>query len=375
MVSREPASRSAEISFLPCAMRALFSSRQIRLSSEGSTSAFAQLGAACDEAHDRLGDFLGDESSARLQHGGQRLLAVHARKPHAVLRDRRHHALESLEVRQVVLAQRNEDAVVGAANRSAPGPCRRFPALPRAHVGTVLDQVREVLDELGGAPPAGVVALAESEDLLELVEDQQRDDGLAVGIPQDVVAMVQELPERLALDGAAGLRPLARVAGRPEDRLLDLFRRRRGFRRIVDAHVHRAIAFRSQPRHDSGAQDGRLAEARLPEQDREQLALHAPAELGDLFLAAMEIAACFLRIGGQSQPGMLRVQRRRDAAGVRRDLSAHDAPRSRPDISCCSRCTNAGAGSPPRSSVMCSALKRSGMRAPLPVDRRRRRRA
>ena len=41
IVSREPASKSAEISSRPCAWRTVFSSRQIRLSSEGSTSALA----------------------------------------------------------------------------------------------------------------------------------------------------------------------------------------------------------------------------------------------------------------------------------------------------------------------------------------------
>ena len=41
MVSREPASRSEEISAWPRASRVLLSSRQMRLSSEGSTSACA----------------------------------------------------------------------------------------------------------------------------------------------------------------------------------------------------------------------------------------------------------------------------------------------------------------------------------------------
>ena len=40
--------------------------------------------------------------------------------------------------------------------------------------------------------------LRQREDLLELVEDQQRDEGAPAGVAQHVVAMVQELPERLA---------------------------------------------------------------------------------------------------------------------------------------------------------------------------------
>ena len=74
--------------------------------------------------------------------------------------------------------------------------------------------------------------------------------------------MVQELPERLALDGRAGPRPVTRGLGRAEDRLLDLFGRRRRIGRVVDPHVDRAIAFAAQPRHESGAQQRSLAEAR-----------------------------------------------------------------------------------------------------------------
>ena len=146
-------------------MRALLSSRQIELSSEARPRR-SQLGATGDEAHDRLGDFLGDEASAGFVTAAERLLAVHAREPHAVLRDRRHRALEPLQVREVVLAQRDEDAVVGAAEVEALGDrvVAFEPRLERAR-RTVLDQVREVLDELGGALPSGVVALAEGEDL------------------------------------------------------------------------------------------------------------------------------------------------------------------------------------------------------------------
>ena len=74
----------------------------------------------------------------------------------------------------------------------------------------VLDEVREVLDELGGALPARVVRLRQGEDLLELVEDEQGNDRLAVRVLEDVVAVVQELPERFACLGDTRLRPLAR---------------------------------------------------------------------------------------------------------------------------------------------------------------------
>ena len=181
----------------------------------------------------------------------------------------------------------------------------RFERLGRA----VLDEVGEVLEELRGALAAEVVALREREDLLELVEDQQRNERLARRVAQHVVAMVEELPQRFAGDRDARLRPLARGFGRAEDRLLDLLGGLRRLARIVEPHVDRAIALGPQPRHDPRAQDRRLAEARLAEEDREQLALHAAGELGDLLLAAVEIAARLLGERREAEPRMLRVDR------------------------------------------------------------------
>ena len=118
----------------------------------------------------------------------------------------------AFEVREVVLAQRDQDPVVGAREVEPLGGRvvlldPRLERLGRA----VLDQVGEVLDELRGALAAEVVALREREDLLELVEDQQRDQRLAGGVAQHVVAVVQELPQRLAARGRRRLRPLART--------------------------------------------------------------------------------------------------------------------------------------------------------------------
>ena len=148
--------------------------------------------------------------AARLHHRAQGLLARHARETHAVLRDRGHDALQALEMREIVLAQRDQHAVVGAGKvESLRGGLVLRRAAPRGQRRPVLDEIREVIDELPRALPAGVVRLGEREDLLELVEDQQRHQGLAAHVAQQVVAVVQELPQRLALDRGPGLRPLA----------------------------------------------------------------------------------------------------------------------------------------------------------------------
>ena len=280
-----------------------------------------QLRTAGDEAHDRLRHLLRHQPAARLEHGGERLRAGHARQPHAVLRDRRHHALHALEVRQVVLAQRDQDAVVGAGEiEVVGGRIVAFQAPLERVRRPVLDQVGQFLDEFLRPAPARVVGLRQREDLLELVEDQQRQQRLAVTVAQQVAAMVQELPQRLALDRRAGARPVPRLGGHLEDGLLDLLGRRRRVGRVVDADVDRAEALAAQPRHQAGAQQRGLAEAGLAEQDGQQLALHAPREFRGLVVAAVEIGARVLVVARQADPGILRIDRTSVDSSGRREL-------------------------------------------------------
>jgi hypothetical protein len=124
-------------------------------------------------------------------------------------------------VREIVLAQHDQDAVVLAVEVEALGDGlvlleQRLELARRA----VLHQVGQVLEEVRRAPAAGLVGLRQGEDLLELVEDQQRHHGLAVGVEQNVVAVVQEFPQRFARHGGARLRPLAGCRGGAQDRLL-----------------------------------------------------------------------------------------------------------------------------------------------------------
>ncbi len=274
-----------------------------------------QLGAAGDETHDRLGDFLGDQLPARLQHGGKRLRAGHAGQPHPVLRDRGHDALHAFEMGEIVLAQRDQYPVVAAGKIESLGGCfvlldPGFERFGRA----VLDQVGEILEELRGTLAAEVVALRKREDFLELVEYQQRDQRLARRVAQDVVAVVQEFPQRFAADRHPRLRPLSERLRSPENGLLDLLRRLGRVGRVVDPNVDRTVTFGAKARYDARAQDRRLAESRLTEKDRQQLALHAPAKLGDLVLAAIEIGARLLGERGKTEPRML--LRRRPLPGA-----------------------------------------------------------
>ena len=222
-------------------------------------------------------------------------------------------------MREIVLAQRNQHAIIAAREIEALGRSivlldLRFELLRRP----VLDEIGEVLDELCGALATEVVALRQREDLLELVEDQQRRQRPALRVMQHVVAMMQELPQRLANRCDARLRPLSRLLGRLEYRLLDLLGWRRRFRRIIDAHVDRAVADRPQSRQDSRAEDRRLAEAGLSEQQRQQLALHASRELGHLLFTAVEERLRFLGERREAEPRVLRVDRWRRCRTVER---------------------------------------------------------
>ena len=279
----------------------------------------AQLRPAGDEPHDRFRDLPRHELAAGLDDGGQRLLAGHPCEAHPVLRDGRHRALQRLEMREIVLAQRDQHAIIAAREVEALG--RGVVLLDlRLEVPwrPVLDEIGKVLDELGRALAAKVVALRDREDLLELVENQQRRQRPAVRVPQHVVAVVEELPQRLSGAGHTGLRPLSGLLGRFEYRLLDLLGRRRRLRRVIDAYIDRAIADRPQPRQNTGAQDRRLAEAGLAEQQRQQLALNAARKLGDLLFPPVEERLRFLGERREAQPRVLRVDRWRSSRAVER---------------------------------------------------------
>ena len=167
-----------------------------------------QLCTTGDKTHDGFSHFLRNEFSTWLHHRGQCLNAGHASQPHAVLRDAGHRCLQALQVRQVVFAQRDQHAVVAACE--VEGFCRTvvcFQSLHQRLRRPVLDQVGQFLDELGCTLAPEVVALGQGEDLLELVEDQQRNQRAPIGVVQHIVAVVQEFPQRLALDRHTGLRP------------------------------------------------------------------------------------------------------------------------------------------------------------------------
>src|SRR5262249_49101927 len=151
------------------------------------------------------------EPLTRLQHRRQGLGAGHRSESHAVLRNAGYGLLQPLERREVVLAQRNEHPVIAARKVEAFGRGLILLQLRLELLrGAVLYQVRELGNETRGTRAAEVITLGESEDLLELIEDQKRNERPARLITQHVIAMVQELPQRLALYRHPGLGPFPR---------------------------------------------------------------------------------------------------------------------------------------------------------------------
>ena len=99
-------------------------------------------------------------------------------------------------MREIVLAQRDQDPIVAACEVEALDGGfivlhLRFELFGRA----VLDQIGKIVEKLRGALAPGVVALREREDLLELIEDQQRNEWLAGCVVQDVTAVMEKLPQ------------------------------------------------------------------------------------------------------------------------------------------------------------------------------------
>ena len=180
----------------------------------------------------------------------------------------------------------------------------------------VFDEFGQLAHERDRAVALGARGGPEREQLLELVEDQHGHDGAATGVDQPVVAVMEKLPERFTRLGGAGFRPRAGARGRVGDHGLHLFARSGRAVAVIEPEVDRAEVGRAQPREDAGHEERRLAEAGLPEEHGERLALHEPGERANLGVAAVEEAALIFGERGEVGPGRIRVGCRRGTSNV-----------------------------------------------------------
>src|ERR1043165_2044092 len=98
-------------------------------------------------------------------------------------------------MRQIILAQRNQQPVVGAAEVEA-FECRLvlLQLLLDGARRAILDEIGELLEERRRAPAREVGVLPEREDFLELIEDDERNQRASLGIGQRFSAVMQEFP-------------------------------------------------------------------------------------------------------------------------------------------------------------------------------------
>ena len=142
--------------------------------------------------------------------------------------------------------------------------------------------------------------MRDGKNLFELIEDEQWHHSLAVGVLQDIVAVMQKFPQRFAFYCRTGFGPLTGSGGGRENCLLDLLGGRRRIGGVIDPNVDRAIALWAQSRHDARAQDRGLAKTGLTEQHGQEFALYASRQFADLLFTAIEKAARFFGEGGEA---------------------------------------------------------------------------
>ena len=243
-----PASRSAEISLRSCAIRALLSSRQIEAQQR---RLHFGVRAAPRRRRRSARSLRRPPRDTSLPPGFTTAASAWAPVMRAsrmrFWRDRGHHALEALEVGEVVLAQRDQDAVVGAgevetvSDDASSRSIRASSAFGRA----ILDEVGEVLDEFAARlrPKSSVCASVKiSSNWSKMSSGNQRCVRRRRAARRRGGGGIPRATRRRP--PSPRLRPVAGGLGGAEDRLLDLLGRRRRVARVVDAHVDRAEALR-----------------------------------------------------------------------------------------------------------------------------------
>ncbi len=149
--------------------------------------------------------------------------AVEVRKPHAIAPQGRDRAAQGLEIGEVILAQADDDPVVLLLVAEGERLAARLDARPHRGRDVVLDEVGELGDEGSDA----AIPLPQGEQLLELIENQDRREEAVAHAPE--MGRVEVFPETLLGAGRRGLDTLRRDY--LDDRGLDLDPARRRARR------------------------------------------------------------------------------------------------------------------------------------------------
>ncbi len=276
-----------------------------------------------DEADDAGGHLLVEQAPSRAQDRLHGAGSPEPLEPHAIVGGRGNLQAQAFQVGEEILAQAQNDL----AELPVVDVARRFrrslvePALERGR-RPALDEIAQLIEEVLAPGAQRGAFRAEREDLLELVEDQNRHDDAVVLAPQLRVAAIKVLPRRVA---ALGGRDLDVGFGRRALHFAhDLDEGIRRLRRVVDADIDGQKPFAAQKGEDAGAQQRRLAQAREPEEDDGRRPPHHGEQSRGLGLAAVKIRLVPLPEGLETRPRVLRIESR----GFRGNVLPHVKPAS-----------------------------------------------
>ena len=171
-----------------------------------------------DELDNHLGDLSAHDARPRLNHGLERLHAGHSCEPHPVIHQRRHRGFQTFQMRQIVFAQRDDHAIVGAREvkrlHLRAGFLQSGDELFRR---PIFDELRQLAHEADGARALATATGPEREKLLKLIKYQDRHNRATGGSDESIITMVKEFPQ-----GFGGLRA-ARLGPRPRSRSVGLY--------------------------------------------------------------------------------------------------------------------------------------------------------
>src|SRR5262249_3089782 len=149
-----------------------------------------------------------------------------------------------------------------------------------------VQRLRDVDEELIELVGRERLLLAAREQLLELIENQDRRDEAIVGTPEALVVPPHVLPDGLRRRIRRHL--VSPAAGRAADLLEALLGERRRGAVVAQPHVDREDVGGSQRRKETGAEQRRLAEAGDAREQREVLAQDRPQQRVDFSIAPLE---------------------------------------------------------------------------------------
>ena len=209
-------------------------------------------------------------------------------------------ATQGLEIGEIILAQADDDPVVLLLVAEGERLAARLDARPHRGRDVVLDEIGQLGDEGSDA----AIPLPQGEQLLELIEDQDRREEAVARAPE--MGRVEVFPEALLGAGRPGLDRLR--LDDLDDCGLNLGTQRTGAVGEIQAHRDGQETCLPQHGEDPGAQERRLAEPGAPEEHRERFAPHALEEVRRFRIAPEEEIRIALLEGQEAGEGVVGVE-------------------------------------------------------------------